>query len=135
MIGILIIAHDSLPESLVAAVTHVLGSTPPQFEAMSVAATDDPHDLVPRAREHLTRLDTGQGVLIFSDLYGASPCNLAVKLLDPPRIEGVAGVSLPMLIRAFTYRGKGMTTLVRKAVSGARDGAMHIEPIYASARG
>ena len=84
MIGILIIAHDSLPESLVAAATHVLGSTPAQFEAMSVAATDDPHDLVPRAREHLTRLDTGEGVLIFSDLYGASPCNLAVKFLTRP---------------------------------------------------
>ncbi|MBS0321672.1 MAG: PTS fructose transporter subunit IIA [Proteobacteria bacterium] len=135
MIGILIIAHDALPEALIGAVTHVLGTRPPQFESMSVAASDDPSDLLAPARTRVSRLDTGSGVLIFSDLYGASPCNLAVRLLDPPRIEGVVGVSLPMLIRAFTYRGKGMPTMIRKAVSGARDGAMHLEPIYASARG
>ncbi len=135
MIGVLIIAHDSLPDALVAAVTHVLGARPPQFESMSVTASDDPFDLVAEAGARVARLDTGDGVLIFSDLYGASPCNLAVRLLDPPRVEGVVGVSLPMLIRAFTYRGKDMATLVRKAVSGARDGAMHLEPIYASTRG
>lgn len=135
MIGILIIAHDTLPQALVAAVTHVLGSTPPQCEAMSVTADDDPQDLVPRGRERVARLDSGDGVLIFCDLYGASPANLAVKLIDPPHIEGVAGVSLPMLIRAFTYRDQDMHTLVRKAVSGARDGVMHLEPIHAPARG
>jgi PTS system ascorbate-specific IIA component len=135
MIGILLIAHDTLPQSLIHTVTHVLGMHPPQFEGMSVAARDDPLNLVPRARARLARLDDGSGVLIVSDLYGASPCNLAVKLLDPPRVEGVAGASLPMLIRALTYRDRDMATLVRKAVSGARDGALHLEPIHAAARG
>ncbi|MEO6928173.1 MAG: PTS fructose transporter subunit IIA [Casimicrobiaceae bacterium] len=135
MIGILIIAHDTLPESLVHTVTHVLGARPPLFDALSVAARDDPLDLVPMARKRVERLDGGSGVLIISDLYGASPCNLAVKLLDPPRIEGVAGASLPMLIRAFTYRDKDMATLISKAISGARDGAMQLEPIHATARG
>lgn len=135
MIGILIIAHDTLPDSLVRTVTHVLGARPPQFDALSVAACDDPLDLVPIARKCVEGVDTGSGVLVVSDLYGASPCNLAVKLLDPPRIEGVAGASLPMLIRALTYRDRDMDTLVRKAISGARDGAMHLEPIHATSRG
>jgi len=137
MIGILIIAHDTLPESLVKAVTHVLGPRPPQFETLSVSASDDPLNLLPAARECVRALDTGEGVLIFSDIYGATPCNLAGKLLVPGRVEVIAGVNLPMLVRAFTYRSKGMDTLIKKAISGGRDGVLHIEidPVYAAARG
>ncbi len=91
MIGILIIAHDSLGEGLARAVTHVLGSRPPQFEVLSIPASDDPFTLLPAARELVSTLDTGAGVLIFSDIYGASPCNLVGKLLKPGRVEGVAG--------------------------------------------
>ncbi|MBK9705230.1 MAG: PTS fructose transporter subunit IIA [Betaproteobacteria bacterium] len=136
MIGILIVAHDSLGDSLVRAVTHVLGTRPPQFEVLSVAATDDPLQLLPAAREQVARLDSGDGVLIFSDIYGATPCNLACKLLLPGRVEGLAGVNLPMLVRAFTYRTRGMETMVKKAVSGGCDGVVHIEtdPAYAATR-
>ena len=108
-------AHDALGDSFVRAVTHVLGTRPPQFEAMSVKGTDDPLDLVPAARALLARLDTGEGVLVVTDIYGASPSNLARKLLAPGRVEAVAGVSLPMLVRALTYRGKGMETMVTNA--------------------
>ena len=137
MIGILIIAHDTLPESLVKAVTHVLGTRPAQFETLSVTIADDPFDLLPVARERVRQLDTGNGVLIFSDIYGATPCNLAAKLLVPGRVEVVAGVNLPMLVRAFTYRAKGMDTMITKAVSGGRDGVLRVEidPVYATARG
>src|SRR6202795_2879352 len=99
MIVILIIAHDTLPESLVKAVTHVLGTRPAQFEMLSVTIADDPFDLLPTARERVRQLDTGDGVIIFSDIYGATPCNLAGKLLVPGRVEVVAGVNLPMLVR------------------------------------
>ena len=137
MIGVLLIAHDTLPDSLVKAVTHVLGATPPQLDTLSVKATDDPFDLLPGARAIVDRLDIGDGVLIFSDIYGATPCNLACKLLVPGRIEGVAGVNLPMLVRAFTYRSRGMDTLMKKAVTGGCEGVLHIEldPAYAAARG
>ena len=136
MIGILIVAHGTLSDSLIRAVTHVLGSRPPQFEGMRVAAADDPLLLLPRARELVTELDSGDGVVIFSDIYGATPCNLAIKLLQPGRIEGVAGVNLPMLVRAFTYRAKGMDTMIKKAISGGCDGVLHVavDPVYAAAR-
>jgi PTS system ascorbate-specific IIA component len=137
MIGILIVAHDTLGETLVRAVTHVLGTRPPQLEVLSVAATDDPADLLPAAHELVARLDTGKGVLVFSDLYGATPCNLAAKLLKPGRVEVVAGVNLPMLVRAFTYRNRGLETTIKKAISGACDGVLHLEvdPAYAATRG
>ncbi|MFO1315540.1 MAG: PTS fructose transporter subunit IIA [Burkholderiales bacterium] len=136
MIGVLIIAHDTLPDSLVKAVTHVLGVRPSQLDTLSVAATDDPFDLLPAARERVRALDTGDGVLMFSDIYGATPCNLAGKLQVPGRVELIAGVNLPMLVRAFTYRAKGMDTMITKAVSGGRDGVLHIEldPVYATTR-
>ena len=137
MIGILIVAHDKLGESLVGAVTHVLGARPPQFETLSVAASDDPFNLLPAAKDLVRKLDSGDGVLIFSDIYGATPCNLATKLMVPGRVEVVAGVNLPMLVRAFTYRVKGMDTMIKKAISGGCDGVLHVEvdPVYAATRG
>ena len=137
MIGILIVAHDTLADSLARAVTHVLGARPAQFETMSVRSTDDPLDLLPAARAAIARLDTGEGVLVFTDLYGATPANLANKLLAAGRVEGVAGVNLPMLVRAFTYRAKGMDQMIRKAISGGCEGVVHIaiDPVYAATRG
>jgi PTS system ascorbate-specific IIA component len=136
MIGILIIAHDSLGESLARAVTHVLGSRPLQFEVLSVASSDDPVTLLPAARELIKRLDTGKGVMIFSDIYGATPSNLAGKLLKPGRVEGIAGVNLPMLVRAFTYRSRDLETMIKKAVTGGCEGVLHMnaDPIHAAAR-
>jgi PTS system ascorbate-specific IIA component len=126
MIGVLIIAHDTLGRSLVDAVTHVLGARPPQFDVFPVAAGDDPLALLPKARAAVDALDTGEGVAILSDLYGATPCNLAVKLADRGHVEVIAGVNLPMLVRTFTYRTRGMDTLVRKAISGGCEGVLHV---------
>jgi len=136
MIGVLIVAHDQLGDSLIKAATHVLGGRPQQFEAFSVKATDDPLALLPNAQLAVQALDTGEGVLVLSDIYGATPCNLAVKLLDPGHVEGIAGVNLPMLVRAFTYRMRGMDTLIKKAVSGGCEGVLQFETAspYAPAR-
>ena len=136
MIGVLIIAHGTLGEALVQAVTHVLGTKPPQFGVFPVSAADDPLLLLPKARAALEGYDTGEGAIVFSDLYGVTPCNLAIKLARPGSVEVVSGVNLPMLVRAFTYRTKGMDTLVRKAISGGCEGVLHvdIDPVYAATR-
>jgi PTS system ascorbate-specific IIA component len=104
---------------------------------LPVAATDDPAVLLPAAREQVRKLDTGEGVLVFSDIYGATPCNLACNLLESGRVEGIAGVSLPMLVRAFTYRTRGLETMVKKAVSGGCEGVLHIHAgqVHAATRG
>jgi PTS system ascorbate-specific IIA component len=126
MVGILVVAHGALAASLVAAVTHVLGTRPPHFEAFAVDADDDPLALLPTATQAVAAVDSGDGVVVFCDLYGASPCNLALKLVDRGRVEVIAGVNLPMLVRTFTYRDKGMETIVRKAVSGGCEGVLHV---------
>ena len=99
MIGILIVAHGTLGESLIHCASHVMGSRPPQLLQVGVGVKDDPISLLPHAQQMIKELDQGQGVLILSDIYGATPCNIVCKLLKPGRVEGIAGVNLPMLVR------------------------------------
>ena len=66
---------------------------------------------------------------MLSDVYGATPCNIASKLLIPGKIEGVAGVNLPMIVRALTYRNEPLRTVVAKAMSGGIEGVMQIPAV------
>jgi PTS system ascorbate-specific IIA component len=97
-----------------------------QIAQLGVAAQDDPLDALPLVRDMLRLVDTGRGVLILTDIYGATPSNLAMKLLEPGRVEGIAGVNLPMLLRALNYRDKDMETLVIRTVAGGRDGVLNM---------
>jgi PTS system mannose-specific IIA component len=124
MIGIFLITHGSLGESLVQCACHVLNKRPPQIAQLGVSGQDDPLDALPLARDMMNLVDTGEGVLLLTDIFGATPSNIALKLLQPGRVEGVSGVSLPMLLRALTYREKDMETLLAKAIAGGRDGVM-----------
>ena len=126
MIGILLITYGSLGESLLQCACHVLNRRPPQIAQLGIAAQDDPLDLVPLAQRMKEMVDSGDGVLILTDLFGATPSNVAMKLLEKNRIEAVSGVNLPMLLRALTYREKDFRTLIQRAVSGACDGVVHI---------
>jgi mannose PTS system EIIA component len=126
MIGLFLVTHSSYGESLIQCACHVLNKRPPQILQLGIAVQDDPLDALPLARDLLQLLDTGEGVLIMTDIYGATPSNLAMKLLEPGRIEGIAGVNLPMLLRALTYRDKDMATLVSRATSGGRDGVLNM---------
>lgn len=126
MIGLLLITHGGSGAALVHNVCHVLNQHPPQLEHLDFTAQDDPLDLLPEARRLLHRVDSGEGVLIMTDLFGASPANLALKLLEPGRVEGLSGVNLPMLLRALTYRNKDMATLLTRARDGGRDGIINL---------
>ena len=127
MIGILLITHGSYGEALVQNACHVLNRRPQQLNQLGVSAQDDPLDLLHLARQMLGLVDTGEGALVLTDIFGASPSNLALKLLQPGRVEGIAGVNLPMLLRALTYREKGMETLLTRAIAGGRDGVLNMQ--------
>jgi len=126
MIGLFLITHSTYGESLIQCACHVLNRRPPQIAQLGIASQDDPLDALPLAREMLNFVDCGGGVLVLTDLYGATPSNIAMKLLDPGRIEGLTGVNLPMLLRALTYRDKGMEILLARATSGGRDGVLNM---------
>ena len=126
MIGILLITHGSYGEALVQNACHVLNKRPPQLNQLGLSAQDDPLDLLPLARQMLHLVDDCDGVLLLTDIFGATPSNLALKLLEPGRVEGLTGVNLPMLLRALNYRDKGMTTLLVRARDGGRDGILNM---------
>ncbi len=126
MVGILLITHGTLGESLIHCASHAMGERPPFVMQIGVTPHDDPEQILPQAIKMSRTLDQGNGVLVFSDIFGATPCNIAIRLLIPGKVEGVAGVNLPMLIRALTYRTEPLATVVDKALSGGAEGVMQM---------
>ncbi len=122
MIGILIVSHGAFGESLIHSASHVLGKRPLYLRQLGVTVHDDPDAILPQAEELVRFLDQGDGVLVLTDIYGATPSNIAMRLLRPGRVEGVAGVNLPMLIRALSYREQSLPALVEKAFAGGAEG-------------
>ena len=128
MIGLLIVSHGAFGESLIHSASHVLGKRPLFLRQLGVTVHDDPEAILPVAEDLIRFLDQGQGVLVLTDIYGATPSNIAAKLLVPGRVEGIAGVNLPMLIRALTYREEnGLPDLIEKSQSGAIEGVVRME--------
>jgi len=126
MIGILIVAHGAFGEALIHSASHVLGKRPLRVRQVGVTVHDDPEAILPQARDLVRELDEGAGVLVLTDIYGATPGNIALRLLQPGRVEGISGVNLPMLIRALTYREQGLALTVEKALSGGTEGVVHM---------
>lgn len=122
MIGILIVSHGAFGESLIHSASHVLGKRPLYLRQLGVTVHDDPDAVLPMAQDLIRFLDQGEGVLVLTDIYGATPSNIAARLLRPGRVEGLAGVNLPMLIRALTYRELPLLALRDKALAGATEG-------------
>ncbi|MEC5399293.1 PTS sugar transporter subunit IIA [Uliginosibacterium sp. H1] len=128
MIGIFLLTHGTLGESLIQCACHVLNRRPPQLAQLGVSAQDDPLDILPTARRWVDSVDSGKGVILLTDIFGATPSNIALKLLEPGHVEGIAGANLPMLLRILTYREKDdIHTVIQKAVAGGCDGVLHMK--------
>ena len=128
MIGILIVSHGAFGESLIHSASHVLGKRPLYVRQVGITVHDDPDSLIPVAEDHIRFIDRGAGVLVLTDIYGATPSNVAARVLQPGRVEGLAGVNLPMLIRALTYREEPLETVMAKALSGGTEGVIRMTP-------
>ncbi len=126
MIGILLITHGTLGEGLIQTATHVLNKPPAQLRQLGLTTQDNPLLLLPQAQALVKELNDGDGVLILTDMYGSSPSNISAKLIVPGKVDAVAGVNLPMLIRALTYREKSLEVMVNKAISGGCEGVLRV---------
>jgi PTS system mannose-specific IIA component len=126
MIGILIISHGSLGDSLIHCANHVMGKKSEHLTHLSITIQDDPDIVMPKALELVSELDCGDGVLVLSDICGATPCNIASRLVSPGKVECLAGANLPMLVRALTYRNQSLSEVGEKALIGGREGVMRI---------
>ncbi len=124
-VGILLITHPGIGVPLVEVATRLLRQLPLRVEAFEVPFDGDPDALLPQASAALRRVDSGQGVLVLTDLYGATPSNLAAKVarLGTP-VRRVAGLSLPMLLRVLNYAELELDALPAVAAAGARNGTI-----------
>jgi len=127
LVGILLVTHNGLGDSLVDCVKHVLGEVPRNLKALSVLAWDDPQKKLVEGEELIKELDAGSGVLILSDVYGATPSNIGRQLCRAERVEGVAGVNLPMLLRVVCSTNKVLPELAKIAIEGGRECIVHME--------
>jgi mannose PTS system EIIA component len=125
-VGVLLITHEGIGSALLAVATRLLRQLPLQAEALEVPFDGDPDEWLPRASAALRRVDGGQGVLVLTDLYGASPSNLAARLarLGTP-VRRVSAANLPMLLRVMNYPDLELDELPAVAAAGARNGVIH----------
>ena len=127
MVGILLLTHAPLGQAFIAAATHVFRGVPVQTEAIDVLADQDPEEIKKLAQQAIARITDGSGVLVITDVMGGTPSNCTLQLCVPGEIEVIAGISLPMLLRAITYRHNTLDVALEMALSGGQNGACRVD--------
>ena len=125
MPGLLIIAHAPLASSLKTVAEHAYPDCAARLEALDVPAEASGEDIEARARQKLQRVRSPEA-LIFTDVFGATPCNIAQRLADGVSVRVVAGVNVPMLWRSLCYTADSLDDAVARAVAGATQGVMQV---------
>jgi mannose PTS system EIIA component len=126
MVGILIMVHAPLGSAFLTAVRHVFHSDPECLEVLDVLPDQSTEEVIQRARQAIQHLNSGDGVLVLTDMSGATPANCSQQLDVPGQVAVLAGLSLPMLLRALTYRNDGLEKVVEMAQAGAQSGAVRL---------
>ena len=127
MVGILLLTHAPLGQAFIAACNHVFRGPTERLEAIDVSADQDLAEVQALALAAIARLDDGSGVLLITDVKGGTPANCCNKLASEGRVEVIAGISLPMLLRAITYRRDALDVVVEMALAGAQSGAVRVD--------
>ena len=126
-VGLLIITHNRIGQELLHTARTILGTCPLATAHLDVAQDSNPEHMVSRGTNLLSRLDSGDGVLILTDAFGATPSNVAVRLGDQAGTAVVSGVNLPMLLRVLNYPDLDLPALRDKAYTGGRDGVLLVD--------
>lgn len=124
MNAILLVAHAPLAHALRAAALHVFAEAAADIAAVDVQAEATPEASLAAVQAALAGLPREAGVLILVDVLGATPCNVAQRLVDGERVQLATGVNLPMLLRALTYRHEPLPSMLAKALAGGTQGIM-----------
>jgi PTS system ascorbate-specific IIA component len=125
-VGLLILSHNGIGSSLLGTAMHMIADSPMTTKLMSVERDCDPDELIEHAKLLLAELDAGDGVLILTDLYGSTPCNIAMACASAENICAVAGLNLSMLIKIMNYPDLKLAELVDKAITGGQEGVIQI---------
>lgn len=125
MTAILVIAHVPLASALRECALHVFPESAADLFALDVLPHDSPDVSLVKAR-HLLAQSPAEHTLMLTDVFGATPCNVAQKLLDGVSTKLISGVSLPMLLRAVSYRHESLDALLARAMAGATQGILQV---------
>lgn len=125
MPGMMIIAHAPLASALKAVAQHTFPDCADTLEALDVTRDMSIDDVEQLARAMLERVRTPEA-LIFTDVFGATPCNAAQRLGDGVQVRVIAGVNVPMLWRSLSYSAEPIEAVVMRAMSGAAQGVMQV---------
>jgi len=123
-VGIMLITHGQIGSALLDSAIAVLDVHPLPTRVLTVNGNCDPDETLGTAEQALAELNSGDGVLVLTDLYGSTPSNIACKLRRHDHVRVVSGINLPMLIRALNYPDLDLDSLKEKALSGGRDGVI-----------
>ena len=127
MVGILLLTHAPLGRAFIEAATHVFRTPPERLEAIDVVADQNPDEVRALANDAIARINDGSGVLVITDVMGATPANCTLQLCAPGEVEVIAGISLPMLLRAITYRHNTLDVALEMALAGGQNGACRVD--------
>ena len=120
MIGILLVTHGEIGQSLINCAAHILDSTPKSVESLSIKSNNDLSKYTYIISQKIQNLEKGNGVLIMTDIYGATPCNLLNKFIKKNKVEVVTGVNLPMLVKAISDRKDNLNILIKDSIECAK---------------
>jgi len=127
-IGLLIITHNQIGDALLATAKRMFETCPVECKTLEVDNASNPDEVNRQAQNLVAQLDQGDGVLVLTDMYGSTPSNIAARLLQRDRVNVVAGINLPMLVRVLNYADLNLDALTLKAVSGGYDGIVRCIP-------
>jgi len=120
-------AHAPLANAFITAARHVFKSIPDHLEAIDVQPDQNTDEVIQLAKEAIARLNIGDGVLVLTDVFGGTPANCSQKLDALDHVAVLAGLSLPMLLRALTYRNDNLDVVFEMAQAGAQNGAIRVD--------
>ena len=126
-IGLLLLTHNDIGAQLLLAAKSTYGSVPYRTELLSIDHYDQPTDLINLAQQYVKVLDSGDGVLILTDMFGSTPSNIAKSFSHKKNVNVISGINLSMLLNIFNYPSLNLKEITQKALEGGKDGVTQIE--------
>ena len=120
-------SHEPLGTALIHCTRHIFGRMPAQLAALDVIPDEDPEAALSAARELIARINDGSGVLVLTDIFGATPSRIAMRLAEPHRIAVIAGVNLPLLVKALNNRRGPLDEIAQLVIGSAKNAILEIE--------
>ena len=127
MIVMLVVSHEPLGTALIHCTRHIFGRMPAQLAALDVIPDEDPEAALSAARELIARINDGSGVLVLTDIFGATPSRIAMRLAEPHRVAVIAGVNLPLLVKALNNRRGPVEEIAQLVIGSAKNAILEIE--------